>query len=65
MGEVQEDESQAEAAGDVETGLAGVGVGAVCRMDPLVAVPHTTMRMGVDSFTKRTGVRCTCGPISP
>jgi len=30
-----------------------------CGMDPLVAVPHTIMRMGADSFTDRTG-GCTC-----
>ena len=28
----------------------------LCGMDPLVAVPHTSMCMGVDSFTERTGV---------
>ena len=27
----------------------------VCGADPLVAVPHTSMCMGVDSFTERTG----------
>jgi hypothetical protein len=26
----------------------------LCGMDPLVAVPHTSMCMGVDSFTERT-----------
>ena len=26
-----------------------------CGMDPLVAVPHTSMCMGADSFTERTG----------
>ena len=28
---------------------------ALCGADPLVAVPHTSMCMGVDSFTERTG----------
>ena len=27
-------------------------LGGVCRMAPLVVVPHTTMCMGVDSFTE-------------
>ena len=27
----------------------------LCGADPLVAVPHTSMCMGVDSFTERTG----------
>ena len=26
-----------------------------CGADPLVAVPHTSVCMGVDSFTERTG----------
>ena len=41
--------------GGVAPGERGTGVQGFCGADPLVAVPHTSMCMGVDSFTERTG----------
>ena len=36
-------------------GMSPVSIEALCGADPLVAVPHTSMCMGVGSFAERTG----------